>query len=175
MRHKIERARSGRSRCKECGQPIARDELRLGVGHAQEGGTFSHRWYHLDCGTVERFQELEEALAAASLPIPDRAALEAKIDAGKAGLPQRTYPCAEGGNPDPYHCAHCGGWSFPNALRVLTPTTVQIGGTSLPRTAPLHPGCAEDYLGQTGLLQTLLDNSPGLALSDIEWLKESFP
>lgn len=47
-RWKIETAKSGRSSCRTCEKPIAKNELRLGEPTLYEGHV-SYRWHHLRC------------------------------------------------------------------------------------------------------------------------------
>lgn len=173
--HLIEKARSNRARCRACSGSIAKDELRLGVAQAQENGGHSHIWLHLACAPADRALELEEALAATSLPIPHRAALDAAIAAAKAGMPARTRPYAAAGSGlDTFHCTACGSWSFPSSLRVFLPGQVVAGNQTFDRDLPYDPKCARTTLGDPNLLQTLLANS-ALAPQDEQWLRDSLP
>lgn len=171
--HVIEAARSGRSACRACGAKIAKGELRMGLAHAQENGSYSHRWYHLSCAAAERPLALEEALADTGLTIPDRDALERRLQAVVAQQPTLPTPRAVWGRElDPFLCAHCDSWSFPGTPRLVCPISIQVGGRTLPRLAEVHFGCANDYLGDPTLLAKVLANSPGLPPDDEAWLRQ---
>jgi len=172
--HRIEAAKTGRSSCRQCKQKIAKAELRLGVGHAQEHGGHSMQWYHLQCATQERFLELEEALAENTLAVPNQTALEAGIAASIQGQPAATYPRAIfGSDCDTYHCVHCGNWSFPSTIRIVVIRPVTVGGRTFDRPVPIDVGCANEYLGDPALLDTVIQNTGPIDDFNLKWLKES--
>lgn len=77
MAHLIESAASGRSKCRGCGQPIQRGELRFGErvpNNFGEGETTL--WFHPLCAAYKRPQPLLEALAGTAQIAPDRDGLE---------------------------------------------------------------------------------------------------
>jgi len=55
MAHTIERAPTGRAKCRACKQALVKDELRMGeeTSNAFGAGTAMH-WYHLACGARQR-------------------------------------------------------------------------------------------------------------------------
>ena len=171
--HKIEMAKSARSRCRECKQKIAKNELRLGVGQAQESGGHSYIWYHLKCATVKRFLELEEALLSTESLNDKYESLHQEIDLAKSKLPTLSYPYStSGGALEAYHCIHCKDWSFPKAQRIITQVELKLGKKNLIREAPLHVGCANAYLKNSNLLSTVINNSEFLSENDLQWLQK---
>jgi hypothetical protein len=64
MPHTIERASSGRAKCRGCGQAIPKDTLRLGERlpnlFADDGGEMTH-WYHVACAAYRRPEAFLEA------------------------------------------------------------------------------------------------------------------
>jgi hypothetical protein len=61
----IERAPSGRAKCRACRQPVAKDELRFGeVVPNPYGEGEAHFWYHLRCAALRLPDKLLEALKA---------------------------------------------------------------------------------------------------------------
>ena len=172
--HKIERAKSGRSACRECRQKIAKGEARFGHAHPQENAEYSYRWYHLNCAADTRFLELEEALTECDLALPDIAQLTGKIATMKQGLPKYSYPRAvDGPDQDAYLCSHCRGWSFPESVRVVVPKQVQIRDRQFVRESTIHPSCVNACLGDANLLTTIIQNSGRLAPHSLEWLQDS--
>ena len=77
MPTKIERARSGRSRCGQCHKPIADGELRFGRPWSGELpppevlSKISFRWFHLRCAAKTHGWELHRTLARCP-PFPER-------------------------------------------------------------------------------------------------------
>ena len=66
MPHTIEPATSGRSNCRGCGEPIAKDELRFGerLPNAFGDGEMTI-WFHLMCAACKRPESLLEVLGTA--------------------------------------------------------------------------------------------------------------
>ena len=83
MPHVIERAASGRAKCRGCGERIAADEQRFGehlpIPFA-EGDMV--RWFHLECAAYKRPEPFLETLKAAAEPPPDATRLEAEATRG---------------------------------------------------------------------------------------------
>lgn len=73
MPHTIEPALSGRSRCRGCGQSIAKDTLRFGESvpnpFSDDGDTTV--WFHLDCGALRRPEAFLEGLEGSETPVED--------------------------------------------------------------------------------------------------------
>jgi len=85
MPSSIERAASGRAKCRVCTQAIPRGELRFGeaLPNAYGEGETSF-WFHLACAACARPEPFLEVLATTSESIPDRHGLEALAKAGVA-------------------------------------------------------------------------------------------
>ncbi|HEX2880790.1 MAG TPA: hypothetical protein VHO25_14765 [Polyangiaceae bacterium] len=67
MTDSIERAPSGRAKCRACRQPVAKDELRFGeVVPNPYGEGEAHFWYHLRCAALRLPEKFNEALKASS-------------------------------------------------------------------------------------------------------------
>jgi hypothetical protein len=77
MPHVFVPAASGRAKCRGCGAPIAKGELRFGErieNPFAEGETTI--WFHPRCAAYKRPESLAAALAEAGPELPDRARLE---------------------------------------------------------------------------------------------------
>jgi hypothetical protein len=75
--HVFEPASSGRSKCRGCGRPIQKGELRFGASVPNlfaEGDTTL--WFHPPCAACKFPQALLEALEQTTHSIPDREGLE---------------------------------------------------------------------------------------------------
>lgn len=85
MPSSIERASSGRAKCRVCSQVIARGELRFGEALPNAYGEGeSHFWFHLMCAACARPEPFLEALAASEESPNDRYLLESLARAGVA-------------------------------------------------------------------------------------------
>ena len=76
MSHLFEAASSGRSKCRGCGQPIAKGELRFGerLPNPFGEGEVTH-WFHPLCAAYKRPEPMLETLSAAP-DVPGRESLQ---------------------------------------------------------------------------------------------------
>jgi hypothetical protein len=103
--HLFEPAASGRSKCRGCGRTIARGEIRFGECLPNlfgEGEMTS--WFHLPCAAYKRPQVFLEAVREASIPVPDREALER---AAHSSLAFRRNQRIDGAERSPTAQARC--------------------------------------------------------------------
>lgn len=108
MASSFELAASGRAKCRGCGQPIGKGELRLGdrLPNPFAEGEMTH-WFHPLCTAYKRPEPLLEALAAATLDLADRANLE-RI--ARRGIAHHRVPRIDGAERSPTSqakCRHC--------------------------------------------------------------------
>lgn len=87
MPHVIERAPTGRAKCRGCDGKIAAGDLRFGEQlpnpYADGENVLMTHWFHLPCAAFRRPEALLEGLAAApDLDVPDRASLEHEATLG---------------------------------------------------------------------------------------------
>src|SRR5258705_9375907 len=81
----LQRATSGRAKCRGCGRAIDQDELRFGEvlpSPYREGD--SVHWFHLTCGACMRPDKILSALRSHEEPMADRAWLERTAEPGVA-------------------------------------------------------------------------------------------
>ncbi len=72
MPHVIEPAASGRAKCRGCGKPIAKDELRFGERLPNPfADSEMTLWFHLVCSAYKRPESLDEVLQDPPLGIDD--------------------------------------------------------------------------------------------------------
>ena len=64
MAHIIEAAKSGRSKCRGCNDPISKGELRFGERMENPFAEDSEMtlWFHLKCGALRRSESFSEVL-----------------------------------------------------------------------------------------------------------------
>ena len=82
MAHVIERAASGRAKCRGCGQPVGAGEWRFGerLPNPFAEGEMTH-WFHLECGALKRPESFLAALETHGEPLEgsERLASEARL------------------------------------------------------------------------------------------------
>ena len=100
----FEAATSGRAKCRGCGQPIARGELRFGEKLPNPFGDGEMtQWYHPLCAAYKRPDVLLEALGQPGAP-DGRDALE---QAARGSLAQPRLPRIDGAERSPSSQARC--------------------------------------------------------------------
>ena len=151
MAHIVEAAKSGRARCRTCGEGILKGEVRFGeeVANAfsERGGTTFH-WHHLRCAAKKKPWQLREALKSFAGEVPDREEIEGLIAENELKQKPSTFPYAERATTGRSHCSQCRETIEKGALRVATAREAE-GPTMMMPPGPrfLHPGCASAALG----------------------------
>jgi hypothetical protein len=162
--HVFEPASSGRSKCRGCGRPIQKGELRFGESVPNvfaEGDTTL--WFHPACAAYKRPQALLEALEPTTDSIPDRDRLE-QI-ARKSAAHERLQRI-DGGERSPTgqaKCRHChepiekGSWR----IRVVFYDEGRFAPGGF-----VHLECGKEYFETADILAHVLHFSPTLSDSD---------
>jgi hypothetical protein len=106
--HVFEAASSGRSKCRGCGRPIPRGELRFGerLPNPFADGEMT-LWFHPACAAYKRPEPLLQALGETLESVPDRERLER---AARMSLAHRRIPRIDGAERAPSaqaKCRHC--------------------------------------------------------------------
>lgn len=104
----FEIATSGRAKCRGCGQPVGKGDVRLGekLPNPFADGEMTH-WFHPLCAAYKRPEALLEALGATTLEIADRERLER---AARHGIAHHRLPRIDGAERSPSSqakCRHC--------------------------------------------------------------------
>lgn len=165
MAHIIERAKSGRSRCRTCREPIAKDELRFGEEVLDQfgGGGTTHVWHHLLCAAKKKPAELKATLPSFAEEIPDRAALDRTIEESIKTAKPSTFPYAERAPSGRSKCLACGEAIEKGDVRIAVEREVDTGSFQTTGAGYLHVGCAREFTGDEELLAKIKANTPGLA------------
>jgi hypothetical protein len=162
--HSIEPAVTGRSKCRACGKPIAKGELRFGERLPNpfgDAGSETTHWYHVRCGAYRRpeaFAEVLETLGAVQDSNPgseldDPAVLRRAVE---LGLAHRRVPRIDGverASTGRARCRHCreaiarGEWRIPLVF-------VEEGMAA--SAGFVHASCSAGYFGTADVLDRLL-------------------
>lgn len=162
MPHVLEIASSGRAKCRGCGLPIAKDELRFGERQPNAFGDGEMTlWFHPRCAAYLRPEPFLEALPTA--PQSPEGDLES---AAQFGIDHRRVPRIHGAEraaTGRARCRHCkelidkGEWRI--ALVFFEEYRFNPGGF-------LHAGCSSAYFETVEILPRLQHFSPDLTDPD---------
>ncbi len=166
----IDVAKTGRSKCRICRQPIEKGTLRFGE---EQPSAFAEGmqwvWHHLACAAKKKPVALETALDAYGGEVPNRAELEALM--AEADKTATAFPHAERASTGRSRCQHCEQPIEKGALRVAFERDLEVGGMPRKGAGYLHARCAKAYLNDDGLVATLRANSRGLEAADLAELE----
>jgi ribosomal protein L37AE/L43A len=168
MPHLIERAASGRAKCRVCGVAVAKGAWRVGEVvpnlYAEGDGAEAMHWYHPWCAAYHRPEVTLQALAAATDGPDDRPALVAAaqlgIDHPRAARLHAAGRAASGRAA----CRHCRTPIAKDAWRIAL-LFWQDG-----RFAPagfIHVACVAPYVGTTAVVDRLRYATPALTDADV--------
>ena len=172
MPHVFEHASSGRSKCRGCGRPIAKGDLRFGerLPNAFGEGEMT-LWFHPLCAAYKRPETMLQGLAEASEGVPDAAAIER---AARQSSEHRRLPRIDGAEratSGQAKCRHCkerierGAWRI--RLVIFEETRFLPGGF-------VHLGCRQAYFERDDVLAPLLHFSADLGDDDAQELVRAF-
>jgi hypothetical protein len=155
---------SARAKCRGCGRPIDKGELRFGEADQNpfgEGET--HRWFHLRCAALKR-PERFGAMLETTPDVPDRDALAGYV---KSSLEHPRLVRILRGERAPSgraHCRHCRELVEKGALRVAL--EIWEDGRFNPM-GSIHATCAPSYFGTRDLAGRIELASPDLPSADL--------
>ena len=161
----LERAVSGRAKCRGCGRAIDKGDLRFGesLPNPYREGESVH-WFHLTCAACMRPEKTRDMLRSPAEPVPDRAWLESAIDQGIAHERLAELARAERSPSGRARCQQCrefvekGVWRF--SLHIFQEGRMSPIGC-------IHVGCAEAYFGTEDLVDRVRRLSPDLTEGDL--------
>lgn len=152
MAHVIERAPSGRAKCRGCGQALATGELRFGerLPNPFAEGEMTH-WYHPSCGAYKRPEPFLPTLEVYEGQIDDSERLKT---AAKLGIEHPRVARIDGANRAPSGRAACRSCRVP-----IEKGTWRIGlvffeseSGRFEAAGFIHPRCAQPYFGTRDVL-----------------------
>lgn len=172
MLHRFESASSGRSKCRGCGQPIGRGEVRFGecLENPFAEGKQMMLWFHPLCAAYKRPEPFLEALAAEPAVLADGKRLER---AARDGVTHRRLPRIDGAEPSPSGQATCR--SCRNVIERGS-WRIRLAFFEEGRFAPggyVHLDCRSAYFEVDDIVDRVLQFSSGLSDEDREALRRA--
>jgi hypothetical protein len=172
MPHVFEPASTGRSKCRGCGQPIAKGEIRFGerLPNPFAEGEVTH-WFHTLCAAYKRPEPIVQALGESQGDVPDRQALEA---AAQRSLAQHRLPRIDGAERSPTGQARCRGCKEPIEKGSWRIRLVFHEEGNFAAGGFIHLACRQSYFEARDILEQVLHFSRALAADEREALKQAF-
>ena len=169
MAHVIEPAASGRSKCRGCGESIAKDELRLGerLPNPFADGEMTF-WYHLVCAAYKRPETFLETIATTEESIDDRATLEMEA---QRGVEHRRLPRINGVHRSPSARARCRCCREPMTKDTWRIALVFFEEDRFNASGFAHVRCSAQYFETTDVMDRLKHFSPDLSEDDLAELR----
>lgn len=166
--HVFELAPSGRSKCKSCGESIAKDTIRFGEVMPNPFGEGNMtQWHHPQCAVYRRPEPILEALNAGLYDEDDRDAL---IQTADAVLPHRRLhrlAKAERASSGRARCRSCREFIEKDAWRL--PLTFFEDG-NYASSGFIHASCVNAYCETDNVLSTVQHFAGDLDRDDLDAL-----
>lgn len=168
MSHLIERAPTGRAKCRGCEGKIAAGEVRFGEQlpnpYAEGENVLMTHWFHLACAAFRRPEAFLDGIATAELEIPDRAALEHEATLGVAHRRLPRVSKAERAPTGRATCRACKTLIEKDTWRIAL---VFYEDGRFVASGYIHTKCVKDYLESTEIAPRLKHFSPELSDADL--------
>ncbi len=171
MPHVIERATTGRAKCRGCGAVIAKDTLRVGEAvpnlYADSDGAESTHWYHPTCAAFRRPEPFLVAVAESPGLLPDA---EMLVAAAELGVRCHRLSRLDRTGRAPSARAACRACRSPIAKGAWRISLLFWQDGRFAAAGFIHVTCAEAYLGTPAILERLRHFTPDLTAADVEEL-----
>jgi hypothetical protein len=168
MAHTIEAAKTGRAKCRGCGEPIAAGTLRLGERVPNpfgDDGSETTLWFHVPCAAFLRPEAFIEAIAASAEVIPDREMLEREAQLAVAHRRLSRATSAGRAPTGRATCRSCKQLIDKDTWRIAL---LYFEDGRLSPSGFIHVKCARDYLETTEIFGRLKHFSPALTEAELE-------
>lgn len=159
MAHTIEEAKSGRSKCRGCNNPIAKGELRFGERlpnpFADEGDMTL--WFHIRCAAMRRPDSFEEVIDDEPLENIDE--LKALVAQGKAHYRLERIAGLQKAPSGRARCRSCREMIVKDEWRI---PLVYFEDGMFNSSGYVHVSCSEEYFGTTEVIARIKHFYPDL-------------
>lgn len=175
MPHLIEKAPTGRAKCRGCEGKIAAGELRFGEKLPNpfadgEGAEMTH-WFHLMCAAYRRPEALLESLTAGEVEIDNRSTLEHEATLGVTHRRLPRVSTAERSPTGRANCRACKSLIDKDTWRIAL---VYYEDGRFTPSGFMHARCVKDYLETTEIDARVKHFSPELSDADLTDLAASY-
>lgn len=169
MAHVVERAATGRAKCRVCGSPIPKGDLRFGerLPNPFAEGEMTH-WFHPACAACMRPEPFLEALAATAEELADRDWLEHEA---RLGVAHRRLPRVHAVGRATSGRATCRSCREPIAKGAWRISLLFNEEGRFVPSGFIHVPCAVAYLETADILQRLRYFTPTLTDADVEEIR----
>lgn len=166
---RVEPAASGRAKCRGCGRPIAKGELRFGeAAENPYGDGEATLWFHLGCGACMRPEKVGPLLDAAPLSGDESSRLRALTAAGLSHPRLVRIARAERASSGRAHCRHCRQTIEKDALRIALQL---LENSRMVPIGTIHAGCSDGYFGtRETVIDRVLMTTPSIETAVLEEL-----
>lgn len=167
MTDSIERAPSGRAKCRACRESIAKDDLRFGeVVPNPYGEGDAHFWYHLRCAAMRLPEKLSAALKGAT-DVPSELSIHLEAIAANAQKHERLVNVmrADHAPTARARCQSCREAIEKGAWRIVL-ERMDEGISS--GAGFMHVRCAAQQMSEAALLERLQYCEPPLLAGDLD-------
>ncbi|MEO8483954.1 MAG: hypothetical protein ABI634_17215 [Acidobacteriota bacterium] len=168
MPHTLERAPTGRAKCRGCGHTIAAKEWRFGERLPNpfadgEGAEMTH-WFHPLCAALKRPEPVLDFLRATADAVDDRDVLQRHA---QAGITHRRLPRVDGARRAPSGRATCRHCKTPIDKGHWRIALVYYEDGRFAPSGYIHLACAKEYLETTDVMDRLKHFSAELSDADV--------
>lgn len=169
MAHRIERAPSGRAKCRGCGAAIAAGELRFGerLPNPFAEGDMTH-WFHPECAAYKRPEPFLETLGATTESLSDSERLESEA---RRGIAHRRLPRINGAQRASAGRAQCRSCRETIKKGVWRIALVYYEEGRFVPSGFIHLRCSQSYFETADVMGRLRRFSPELTEQDLSELR----
>lgn len=168
MPHTVERAPTGRAKCRACGASIEKGAVRVGEAvpntFADTDGAEAMHWYHPRCAAYRRPEAYLQAATGTAVDIPDAAQLAA---AATFGVAHHRVPRVHRAERAPSPRAACRACRTPIAKGAWRVSLLFWQDGRYVPAGFVHTHCAHTYFGTTDLGDRVRHATPDLAEADL--------
>ncbi len=175
MPHTIEPASSGRSKCRGCGQPISKGELRFGerLPNPFSDDNEMTLWFHINCASLKRPESLAEVIDAGAVdPVNQLENMETLRSTVKFGIEHHRTQRIDGVERAPSGRARCRSCQEMIAKDAWRIRLVFFEDGMFNAAGNIHLGCSEAYFETTDIMNRLQHFGGELSDADITEIKE---
>jgi hypothetical protein len=171
MTHTIEPASSGRAKCRGCGLPISKGELRFGerLPNPFSDDSDMTLWFHIHCASLKRPESLTEVIDTASEELEAIDSIRAAIEFGTSHHRTQRINGVERAPSGRARCRSCQEMISKDVWRI--PLVIFEEGM-FNSAGNIHLSCSQAYFETSSIMDRLQHFGEELSESDIAEVQE---